>query len=452
MQNEDRRGLAAAGQNGSVAAEAARQMVGDRADGAAGVAGALSGIRVLDFTQVILGPAATQVLADFGADVIKVERPGSGDLARAFAPFLSRIDGDGQVSVRYLSANRNKRDLAVDLKSPAGREVIFRLIPTADVLVHNFRPGVMESLGLGYDEVRQRNPRLIYAEGSGWGSRGPMAEAKKPGQELLAQAYSGLAAKNAGVDGLPRALPTNVSDFTASQLLAQGILVALLARERTGQGQKVEVCLLDGLLAMQQWDECSRLNLGDLYTGVLDHHHPLQSIYRTSDGFVVLVGWFRADPLANVCRALSLPDLSQDERFCTLERMAQPEHAEALRAIIADRLASRTTAEWLATLEAHDVLCGEVLAPGEAYSQPQAQANGMVVTLDHPELGPVRVSGSPLKLSATPARYSAAPPAIGAHSREILAELGYSAAEQEALLRSGAVVQATVDTPAAVQP
>jgi formyl-CoA transferase len=417
------------------------------------LSGALAGIRVLDFTQVILGPAATQVLADFGADVIKVERPGSGDLARAFAPFLAfagRASGTGgaggageagRVSVRYLSVNRNKRDLAVDLKSPAGREVILRLIPTVDVVVHNFRPGVMESLGLGYDALRERNPRLIFAEGSGWGSRGPMADAKKPGQELLAQSLSGLAAKNAGADGLPRALPTNVSDFTASQLLTQGILLALLARERTGEGQKVEVCLLDGLLTMQQWDESSRLNLGEMDTGVPDHHHPLQSVYRTADGFVVLVGWFRPDPLANVCRALGLPDYSQDPRFDTLEKMAQPDNAAQLREILAARIVAKPTAEWLSILEAHDVLCGEVLPPGAAYRHPQAEANEMVATLAHPDLGPVRVVATPVKLSATPASYRLAPPAIGAHTRQILAEVGYSTREQDALIASGAVVQ-----------
>ncbi len=262
-----------------------------------GASGALAGLRVLDCTQVILGPAATQVLADFGADMIKVERPGRADLARTFAPFLRSSRGCAPVSVRYRSVNRNKRDLAVDLRSPAGRELIFRPIQTVDVLVRNFRPSVMESLGLGYEDMRMHNPRLPYAEGSGWGSRGPLPETKKPGQELLTQAFVGLAAKNAGADGLPRALPTNVSDFTASQLLVQGILIALLARERTGQGrrwrsacwmasasgpppwtarahrpgQKVEVCLLDGLLALQRWDDSSRLSLGDLDTDVPDH-------------------------------------------------------------------------------------------------------------------------------------------------------------------------------------
>jgi formyl-CoA transferase len=391
---------------------------------------ALDGIRVLDFTQVILGPAATQVLADFGADVIKVERPAGGDLARAFGPHLDAGAGPtGAESARFLAMNRNKRSVALDLKSPEGRAAVERLVPAVDVLVHNFRPGVMESLGLGYETLRPRNPRLIYAEGSGWGTRGPMAAARKPGHELLGQALAGLAAKNACPacaargEALPRAVPTTLADFTAGQLLAQGILLALLARERTGEGQRVEVSLLDGLLALQQWDEVSRLNLGERDSGVPDYHHPLQAIYRTRDGCIALVGWFRPDPLANVCRALGLPDYTQDQRFATLDRMAQPANAAALRAIIAERMLERDTAEWLVMLEAHDVLCGEVLAPGEAYHQPQSLANEMVARIDHPSLGPITLIAPPVKLSATPGAVRTPPPRLGEHTEAVLAEL-----------------------------
>ena len=406
--------------------------------------GALDGIRVLDFTQVILGPAATQVLADHGAEVIKVERPGSGDLARSFAPFWRfdrGLSGTGQESVRFLAMNRNKRSLAVDLKAPEGRALIYRLLPRMDVLVHNFRPGVMESLGLGYETVRAINPRLIYAEGFGWGSRGPFAAAKRPGHELLAQALAGLTAKNACSDGLPRQLPATVADFTASQMLVQGILLALLARQRSGAGQRVEVCLLDGLLALQQWDEVSRLNPSAADPGVPDYHHPLQAVYRTADGFIALVGWFRPDPLANVCRALGLPDYSHDPRFCTLDQMARPEHATALKTILQERLATKTTAEWLAILDAHGVLCGEVLAPGEIWDHPQTGANEMVVTIAHPALGPVRLVGAPVKLSTTPAEMRRPPPLLGEHSRELLREVGLTEAEIEQLIARGIVAE-----------
>lgn len=266
-----------------------------------------------------------------------------------------------------------------------------------------------------------------------------MAEGRKPGHELLGQALSGLAAKNAGPDSVPRAVPTTVSDFTASQLLVQGILLALLARARTGVGQRVEVSLLDGLLALQQWDEVSRLNLGERDTGVSDHHHPLQAVYRTADGFVALVGWFRPHPLANVCRALGLPDYTQDPRFATLEDLAQPANAEAMRAIIGERLLERPTAAWLEILEAHEVLCGEVLGPGEAYRHPQAIANGMVATVEHPALGAVQLVSSPVKLSGTPAEVRTPPPAIGEQTRAILAQAGLTPEEQDRLVRCGAV-------------
>ncbi|HEX2515904.1 MAG TPA: CoA transferase [Chloroflexota bacterium] len=379
--------------------------------------GALDGVRVLDLTQVILGPAATQVLADFGAEVLKIERPGGGDLARAFAPFL------GGESTKYLSVNRNKKSLALDLKSPAGRSAFLALVPTADVVVSNFRPGVMEGLGLGYEHLRPLHPGLIYAEGTGWGVAGPLVEGRKPGHELLGQALAGLAAKNAGGQGLPRALPAPVADFSASQLLVQGILLALLARARSGRGQRVSVSLLDGLLALQQWDEVGRLNLGPGDGGVPDHEHPLQGIYRTADGCLALVGWFRPDPLANVCRALGLSDYSQEERFCTLERLAQPEHAGALRALLAARLLQKPTSEWLAILEAHDVLCGEVLPPGAAYEHPQATANGAVRTVQHPTLGALRLVGPPVRLGETPGTVRTAPPLLGEHTDEVLRAL-----------------------------
>jgi formyl-CoA transferase len=287
----------------------------------------------------------------------------------------------------------------------------------------------MEGLGLGYEQLRPLHPGLIYAEGSGWGPTGPLVEARKPGHELLGQALAGLAAKNAGEGGLPRALPATVADFTASQLLVQGILLALLARARTGRGQRVSVNLLDGLLALQQWDEVVGLNPGPAgpggpaSAGVPDHEHPLQAIYRTADGCLALVGWFRPDPLANVCRALGLPDYSQEERFSTLERLAQPEHAGALRALLAARLLQKPTAEWLAILEAHDVLCGEVLPPGAAYGHPQAAANGAVRTVRHPTLGPLRLVGPPVRLWETPGAVRTAPPLLGEHTEEVLRTL-----------------------------
>jgi formyl-CoA transferase len=207
---------------------------------------ALEGVRVLDFTQVEMGPACTQVLGDFGADVVKVERKDAGDIARG-KPFP--VEGESPV---FLSLNRNKRGLAIDLKREEGKDIILRLVDRADVLVHNFRPEVMAKLGLGYDELRQRNPRLIYASGSGFGPTGPYRH--KGGQDVLAQAMSGMMMTNASLGGAPVKVNNPIADFTAGMLLVQAILLALIARERTGRGQEVYTSLLDGMIASQLFD------------------------------------------------------------------------------------------------------------------------------------------------------------------------------------------------------
>ena len=218
------------------------------------LAGALDGIRVLDFSQVIFGPAATAVMADHGAEVIKVERPGAGDLSRAFGPFLHGV------SVSYASINRGKKSLAVNLKSEQGIEIVLKLLPTVDVVVSNFRPGVMEGLGLGYEAVSAVNEKIVYAVGTGFGSTGPLAESRKPGHDTVAQALGGAMSENVGPDGTPRKIQLPVADMTAGNLLVQGILMALVARQRTGRGQKVEVSLLDSLLWLEAWQIASAAN------------------------------------------------------------------------------------------------------------------------------------------------------------------------------------------------
>ena len=219
---------------------------------------ALVGIRVLDFTQVIFGPAATQVLADHGAEVIKVERPGGGDLARAFGPWI------GEQSLPFASLNRSKQSLVIDLKKPEGLAIIHRLLETTDVLAHNFRSGaVMEKLGLDYESLQDKYPRLIYAVGTGYGSRGPYVERNKGGHESMAQALSGMVERFVGPHGTPQRLPYTVADFNGGMLLAQGILLALVARGPTGAGQYVETSLLDGMMSLQAWTTSKILNDGD---------------------------------------------------------------------------------------------------------------------------------------------------------------------------------------------
>jgi len=380
----------------------------------------LEGVTVLDFSQIELGPCATQVLGDFGADVIKIERPGAGDLSRVH---MKHASGESAV---FWSLNRNKRSVALDVRSPLGGEVIRRLARKADVLVHNFRPGVMERLGFGYDELSALNPRLIYAFGSGYGPTGPYRD--KGGQDVLAQAMSGIASRRAEPDAPPEPNATPIADFTGGMLLVQAILLALLARERTGRGQLVHVSLLDGMLAMQLQEASAWLNLGQrLNWGSF----PLSGTFRTLDGHVVMVGAFKPNPLQDICRALGIDDLSADPRYATHE--AQVAHRDDLQQRWRQEFGRRTTKQVVDALEAVDILCAAVNDIEAALNDPQVANNQMVLEMRHPELGPIRTVGIPVKLEGTPGSVRRPPPRLGEHTREVLAELGFSPDEVRAL-------------------
>lgn len=374
----------------------------------------LSGIRVIDFTQVMLGPCATQVLGDYGADVIKIERIGAGDLSRSSIS----DDPDGPQNPVFCSLNRNKRSLALDLRQEAGRAIVRKLVKSADVAVNNFRAGVMERMGLGYDDLKRINQRIIFAFGTGFGPEGPYAH--KGGQDVLAQALSGVMARRADASLPLSVYPTALADYAAGMHLVQGILLALLQRERTGVGQMVSVSLYDSMLAMQMQEAAMwMMRQRELNWAAM----PLTGVFETSDGALVLVGAFKANPLRDISTALEIDDLCQDERFSSFERMvkSKKELQDTLRA----QFRTRTTAHWIAALEAQDLLCAPVKSLAESLADPQTAVNGMVVQLKAGnEL--LKLVGSPIHLSDNGFALRAAPPRLGQDSEEILKDYGYS--------------------------
>jgi len=380
----------------------------------------LDGIRVIDFTQVMLGPCATQMLADFGADVIKVERPGAGDLSRGFYGEDSEEAVNNAV---FASLNRNKRSVEIDTKSPEGKQMIYDLVRESDVVVDNFRAGVMERLGFGYDKLKEINPAIISASGTGYGETGPYAH--KGGQDVLAQAMSGVMEKRSD-PSIPKSIyPTTLCDYTAGMHLVQGVLAALLSRAKTGQGQKVSVSLYDSMIAMQmqeaaQWSKHREvLNWAAM---------PLTGVFDTTDGAVVVVGAFKLNPLQDICNALEIEDLSPQYPTLATQRKNKPFLQDTFR----ERFATNTTAYWLERLEAQDLLCAPVRSLSTALEDPQTEINGMLLDIDHPVLGQMQLIGSPVHLSDVPMGIRRMPPRLGEHTEEVIAEFGLRQKERVA--------------------
>jgi formyl-CoA transferase len=383
----------------------------------------LSGVKVLDFTQVMMGPCCTQMLADYGADVIKIERPGAGDLSRTSLA----DDPDGLNNPVFRSLNRNKRSIALDLRSEAGKAVIYDLVKTADVVVNNFRAGVMDRMGFGYETLKKINPRIICAFGSGFGQSGPLAH--KGGQDILAQATSGVMARKPD-PSLPTTLySTALADYSAGMHMVQGILLALMQREKTGVGQPLSVSLYDSMLAMQMQEASMWLSRKrDLNWGAF----PLTGVFETTDGALVIVGAFKQNPLQDICRALGLPDLSADANYATFAKQA--ENKAELHRLFRSKISTNTTAYWLGKLEEQDLLCAPVQTLGEALGSEQTAANNMVI-----ELNSMKLVASPITMDQSAFKLRHAPPSLNEHGGEVLSELGYSA-ERIAELRNAKVV------------
>lgn len=397
----------------------------------AGSKRALDGIRVVDFTQVIFGPSCTAQLADHGAEVIKIERPGVGDLSRQFGPY---VDGE---SMPYASLNRNKKSLAVNLKSEAGLEAVFKLIDSADVVVSNFRQGVMESLGLGWDEVHARNPRVIYASGSGYGPDGPIGSTRKMGHDSMAQAMTGVMHVNADSNGTPRRVQLPVADISAGNLLMEGILLALVERAKSKEGQMVEVSLIDAVLWMEAWGIATVANASP----EADHlGNPLDGgVYLAKDGYLVVTGLFKPNPLQSICEVLEIDDLSTQDRFSTVDKMT--ENAHDLEAIIQAEIEKHPSDYWVPKFDAVDVLCMPVMSLDQTIEQPQVRHNQMIVEVPAGKQSttPQRHVGIPVKLGSTPGAIANRAPEVGENSREILTSVGYSDAEINDLVSAGII-------------
>ncbi|SDF03254.1 CaiB/BaiF CoA transferase family protein [Limimaricola pyoseonensis] len=396
-----------------------------------GAEGALSGLRILDFSHLLQGPFATQLLADLGADVIKIERPGKGDLFRSLT-FRNKWVG-GTESPNHLAWNRNKRSLALDLKSAEAREIIMKMAEEADVVVQNFRPGVMARLGYGYEAFAAVNPRIVYCSGSGYGEEGPYVS--RPGQDMLIQGLTGIMAATGQADQPPTPVGAGFSDQVGAMNMVYGILAALLWRERSGKGQEIKVNLMAGMLAHQNQEMVMAMNFNE------DFERPNSGIghpgmdapfgtYPTRDGWITIA----MSPYARLVEVLGNPDLSRfDDPAILYDRRDEvwAALAEETRRFGSDDLLDRL-------LEA-DIWCGRVKSHLEVADDPQVRHMGMITSYTHPTAGEVKCVAPAVKFSDTPASIRRHAPLVGEHSREILAELGYDAAQLDQLAQKGVV-------------
>lgn len=396
--------------------------------------GPLAGVRVLELAQIMAGPTCGMLLADLGADVIKVERVPGGDDTRS----MDRPSVNGE-SAAFMAMNRNKRGIALNLKLPAAQEALKRMAAKADVLTENYRKGTLEKLGVGYDTLKRINPALIYCSISGYGRTGPYAD--KGGYDLIAQGMSGLMASTGEPGRPPVKVGSPVCDINGGMLAALGVVSAYVHRLKTGVGQMVDTSLFEAGIQQTYW-QAAIYFATRASPGPSGSAHILSAPYqafKAKDGWLTIGGANQAN-WQRLARVLGAPEWIEDARFLTNTQRMQ--NLDALVALMNERLATKTVAEWIALLEPAGVPCGPINSIAQVLEDPHTLARDMVVELEHPKAGRTRAIGLPIKLSATPGRVARPAPLFGQHTREVLAEFGFGAREIEDLIRSGAALAA----------
>jgi crotonobetainyl-CoA:carnitine CoA-transferase CaiB-like acyl-CoA transferase len=393
--------------------------------------GPLAGVRVIDLTRVLAGPFAAMSLGDMGAEVIKVEEPGKGDDTRGWPPFVA-----GEATY-FLSVNRNKKSLTLNMKAPEGQGILRRLIAKSDVVIENFRPGTMDRLGFGYERLRRDNPRLIYCSISGFGESGP--ESSRPGYDLIVQGESGVMDLTGFPDGPPVKVGNSIGDLVAGMAAAQGVALAMLARERTGKGQKVEIGMLDVMASLLTYQAGLYWNAGGRPTRRGNQHPSIvpYEVFQARDAYLTL-GVANNSLWERACRAVGREDLAKDPRFDTEANRVS--NRAALIPILNEVFGARDADEWLARLERAGVPAGRIKSVPEVCESPHLKERGMVVSLPHPKAGAITVMGVPIRLHGTPGAAVLPPPLLGEHTAEILTRLLRVPMAKVDKLRSAGVV------------